>query len=325
LIAELNTSHSYRGGGDVERGEQRGVGLLGVDWKLADGGYRIAKIVTAAPWDTEVRSPLAEPGVDISEGDWVLAVNGTPIDTTKDPWAAFEGLAETTIILTVNDQPSFDGAREVLVETLGSEARLRNLAWIESNRQKVDEATNGRVGYIYVPDTSRGGQAELFRMFRPQFSKDGLIIDERFNSGGQLPDRFVELLNRPLYNFWAVRDGKDWQWPPIAHTGSQVMLINSWSGSGGDAFPYYFRAAGVGPLIGTRTWGGLIGISGAPLLVDGGRLTAPTFSFYNLDGEWDVEGYGVDPDIEVVDDPSLMQNGGDPQLDRAIAEVLAAR
>jgi tricorn protease len=324
LIAELNTSHSYRGGGDVERGEQRGVGLLGVDWKLADGGYRIAKIVTAAPWDTEVRSPLAEPGVDISEGDWVLAVNGTPIDTTKDPWAAFEGLAETTIILTVNDQPSFDGAREVLVETLGSEARLRNLAWIESNRQKVDEATNGRVGYIYVPDTSRGGQAELFRMFRPQFSKDGLIIDERFNSGGQLPDRFVELLNRPLYNFWAVRDGKDWQWPPIAHTGSQVMLINSWSGSGGDAFPYYFRAAGVGPLIGTRTWGGLIGISGAPLLVDGGRLTAPTFSFYNLDGEWDVEGYGVDPDIEVVDDPSLMQNGGDPQLDRAIAEVLKA-
>jgi tricorn protease len=322
LIAELNTSHSYRGGGDMERGERRGVGLLGVDWELANGAYRIKKIVTAAPWDTEVRSPLAEPGIDVNEGDWVLAVNGMPIDTSTDPWAAFEGLAETTVVLTVNDSPTPYGAREVLVETLRSEARLRNLAWIESNRRKVDETTDGRVGYIYVPDTGHGGQTELFRMFVPQFTKDGLIIDERFNSGGQIPDRFVELLNRPLYNFWGVRDGMDWQWPPIAHTGAQVMLINAWSGSGGDAFPYYFRAAGLGPLIGTRTWGGLIGISGSPDLVDGGRLTAPTFSFYNLDGEWEVENQGVAPDIEVVDDPSLMLNGGDPQLDRAIAEVL---
>jgi tricorn protease len=324
LIGELNTSHSYRGGGDVERGKRRGVGLLGVDWELVDGAYRIASIVAAAPWDAEVRSPLAEPGVDVDEGDFVLAVNGTPIDAAKDPWAAFEGLAESTVILTVNDAPDLDGAREVLVETLGSEARLRNLAWIERNRRKVDEATSGRVGYIYVPDTGRGGQTELVRMFRAQYAKEGLIIDERFNSGGQIPDRFVELLNRPLYNFWAVRDGRDWQTPTIAHAGPKVMLINAWSGSGGDAFPYYFRAAGVGPLIGTRTWGGLIGISGAPSLIDGGRLTAPTFSFYNVDGEWDVENLGVDPDIEVVDDPSLMLDGGDPQLDRAIAEVMEA-
>jgi tricorn protease len=324
LIGEMNTSHSYRGGGDVERGKRRGTGLLGVDWELVDDAYRIASIVTTAPWDAEVRSPLAEPGVDVDEGDWVLAVNGTPIDTSKDPWAAFEGLAETTVILTVNDRPDFEGAREVLVETLGSEARLRNLAWIERNRRKVDEATDGRVGYIYVPDTGRGGQTELVRMFRAQFMKEGLIVDERFNSGGQIPDRFVELLNRPLYNFWAVRDGMDWQTPFISHVGPKVMLINAWSGSGGDAFPYYFRAAGVGPLIGTRTWGGLIGMSGAPSLIDGGRLTAPTFSFYNVDGEWDVENLGVDPDIEVVDDPSLMLDGGDPQLDRAIAEVMMA-
>ena len=324
LIGEMNTSHSYRGGGDVERGEQRGVGLLGVDWELSDGAYRIAEIVTAAPWDAEVRSPLAEPGIDVSEGNWVLAVNGTPIDTSTDPWAAFEGLAETAVILTVNDQPTFDGAREVLVETLGSEARLRNLAWIERNRKKVEEATDGRVGYIYVPNTGRDGQTELFRMFRAQHNKDGLIVDERFNSGGQIPDRFVELLSRPFYNFWAVRSGIDWQTPAIAHTGPKVMLINAWSGSGGDAFPYYFRAAGLGPLIGTRTWGGLIGYSGFPALIDGGRVTVPSFSFYNLDGEWDVEGHGVDPDIEVVDDPSLMLNGGDPQLDRAIAEVLEA-
>lgn len=324
LIAELNTSHSYRGGGDVERAERRGVGLLGVDWELADGAYRIKHIVTAAPWDTEVRSPLAEPGVDVSEGDWVLAVNGTPIDASKDPWAAFDGLAETAVILTVNDQPSLEGAREVLVETLGSEARLRNLAWIEGNRRKVDEASGGRIGYVYVPSTGRDGQTELYRMFRAQYNLDGLIIDERFNNGGQIPDRFVELLNRPVVSYWAVRSGRDAQTPTIGHNGAQVMLINAWSGSGGDAFPYYFRAAGLGPLIGTRTWGGLIGYSGQPGLIDGGRLTVPTFSFYNLDGEWDVEGYGVDPDIEVVDDPSLMLDGGDPQLDRAIAEVLKA-
>ncbi len=324
LIGEINTSHSYRGGGDVERAQRRGVGLLGVDWELADGAYRIAKIVTAAPWDSEVRSPLAEPGVEVSEGDWVLAVNGTLIDTSMDPWAAFEGLAETAVILTVNDRPTLEGAREVLIETLGSESRLRNLAWIERNRRKVDDATDGRVGYAYVPSTGRGGQTELFRMFRAQYKKDGFIIDERFNNGGQIPDRFVELLSRPLYNFWAVRSGVDWQTPTIAHTGPKAMLINAWSGSGGDAFPYYFRAAGLGPLIGTRTWGGLIGYSGCPALVDGGRLTVPTFSFYNTDGDWDVENYGVDPDIEVVDDPSLMFDGGDPQLDRAIAEVLKA-
>ena len=324
LIAELNTSHSYRGGGDVERAASRGVGLLGVDWELADGAYRIKHIVTAAPWDTEVRSPLAEPGVDVSEGDWVLAVNGTPIDASKDPWAAFEGLAETAVILTVNDRSSLEGAREVLVETLGSEARLRNLAWIEANRRKVDEASGGRIGYVYVPSTGRGGQTELYRMFRAQYNLDGLIIDERFNNGGQIPDRFVELLNRPVVSYWAVRSGRDAQTPTIGHNGAQVMLINAWSGSGGDAFPYYFRAAGLGPLIGTRTWGGLIGYSGQPGLIDGGRLTVPTFSFYDLDGEWAVEGYGVDPDIEVVDDPSLMLDGGDPQLDRAIAEVLKA-
>ena len=324
LIGEINTSHSYRGGGDVERPVRRGVGLLGVDWELADGAYRIENIVASAPWDAGVRSPLVEPGVNVNEGDWVLAVNGTTIDTNKDPWAAFEGLAGTTVLLTVNDKPSTEGAREVLVETLDSEARLRNLAWIEANRQKVDKASGGRIGYIYVPDTGRGGQTELYRMFRAQYHKDGLIIDERFNSGGQIPDRFVELLNRPYYSFWAVRSGNDWQTPAVTHAGPKAMLINAWSGSGGDAFPYYFRAAGAGPLIGTRTWGGLIGYSGVPSLIDNGRLTVPTFSFYDTDGEWAVEGYGVDPDIEVVDDPSLMLDGGDPQLDRAIAEVLTA-
>jgi len=322
LISELNASHTYRGGGDTEKSEQRGVGYLGADFALENGAYRLKKIYDGAAWDSEVRSPLKQPGVNVKEGDYLLAVNGLPLDPSLDPWAAFEGLADKPVMLTVNDKPSKEGAREVLVQTLASEARLRNLAWIESNRKKVDAATDGKVGYIYVPDTGRGGQTELVRQFRGQINKTALIIDERFNSGGQIPDRFIELLNRPLDNFWGVRDGKDWTWPPVANQGPKVMLINGWSGSGGDCFPYYFQKAGLGPLIGTRTWGGLIGITGTPPLIDNGSVSVPTFGIYSAKGEWIIEGYGVDPDIKVVDDPALMAKGGDPQLERAIDEIL---
>ncbi len=323
LIAELNSSHTYRGGGDVQQPLRHDVGLLGVNYTLENGAYRIHQIIDGAPWDNEVRSPLKEPGVDVKEGDYLLAVDRVPMDTTQDPWAAFQGRAGDTVILTVNDKPTMEGSREVLVKLLNPREsyRLRNLQWINEKRLKVEKATNGKVGYVYVPDTGINGQNELVRQFRAQFMKQGLIIDERFNSGGQIPDRFVELLNRPLYCYWAVRDGKDWQWPPVAHYGPQVMLINGWSGSGGDCFPFFFRDAKVGPLIGTRTWGGLIGISGVPYLIDGGMVTVPTFGIYSTGGKWIIEGHGVDPDIEVIDDPSKMVNGGDPQLDRAIEEV----
>ncbi len=321
LIAELNSSHTYRGGGDLEKGEKRGVGLLGADYTLENGAYRIKKIYEGAPWDVEARSPLMESGVKVKEGDYLLAVNGVKVDTAQDPWAAFDGLAGKDVMLTVNEKPELTGARQVLVKTMESEARLRNLAWINANRLKVDKATGGRIGYIYVPDTGLDGQTELYRQFLGQIGKDGLVVDERFNSGGQIPDRFIELLNRPITNYWAVRDGQDWQWPPVSIPGPRVMLINGWSGSGGDCFPLYFKMANLGPLIGKRTWGGLIGISGAPGLVDGGGVTVPTFSIYSTDGKWIVEGHGVDPDIEVVDDPAKMADGGDPQLDRAIEEI----
>lgn len=322
LISELNASHTYRSGGDTESPESRQAGLLGVDWSLENGAYRIEKIIEGAPWDAEARSPLREPGIGVEEGDYVLAVNGVPIDTSKDPWAAFEGLAGETVALTVNGQPGLDGAREVLVETMEDETRLRHLEWIESNRRRVEEATDGRVGYVYVRSTGLDGQRELVRQFTAQIDKEGLVIDERFNSGGQIPDRFVELLDRPPLSFWAVRSGRDWQWPPVASFGPKVMLINGWSGSGGDALPYYFRERGVGPLIGTRTWGGLIGISGAPPLVDGGGVTVPTFRMYSVEGTWFAEGHGVEPDIEVIDDPTQLARGTDPQLERAIQEVM---
>src|SRR6266404_4028987 len=324
LIAELSSSHTYRSGGDVEKDFERGVGYLGVDFALENGAFRIKKIIDDADWDAEVRSPLRQPGIDVKEGDYLLAVNGLPLDTELEPYAAFQGLADKPVFLSVNDKPELKGAREVLVQTLSSEARLRHLAWIEKNRKKVDDATDGRVGYVYVPDTGRGGQSELVRQFRAQFSKDGLIIDERFNSGGQIPDRFVEMLGRKVINYWGVRDGQDWNWPQIANSGPKAMLINGWSGSGGDCFPFYFQKANLGPLIGTRTWGGLIGISGTPSLVDGGNVTVPTFGIYSTKGEWIIEGHGVDPDIAVVDDPSLMAKGGDPQLQRAIDELLKA-
>ena len=322
LIAELNSSHTYRGGGALEKPLQRGVGMLGVDWALENGAYRIKTIVGGAPWDENVLSPLAEPGVNVREGDYVLAVNGAPIDAAQDPWAAFQGLADQTLRLTVNDRPTLDGARQVIVRTLAGEGRLRYLNWVETNRRRVEKDTNGRIGYIYVPDTGTDGQDDLVRQFYAQFDRDGLIIDERFNSGGQIPDRFIELLNRPALSFWAVRDGRDWQWPPVANFGPKVMLINGWSGSGGDAFPYYFRETGLGPLIGMRTWGGLIGVSGAPPLIDGGGVTVPTFRMYSPQGKWFAEGHGVDPDIEVVDDPGLMAKGKDPQLERGIQEIM---
>jgi tricorn protease len=345
MIAELNASHTYIGGGDLEQPERVSVGLLGCDFQLdkEKNAYRISKIYEGAPWDAEVRSPLRQPGVDVNEGDYLLAVNGQKVDTSKDPWAAFQGLAGEVVTLTINSKPDMNdartvrnstagnaiqkggisnGARQIVVEPASSEFRLRNLAWIESNRLKVQEATSNKVGYIYVPDTGRNGQNELVRQFIPQRDKEALIIDERFNSGGQIPDRFIELLNRPIYNYWGRRDHRDWQTPFVAHTGPKVMLINGWSGSGGDAFPYFFRKAGLGPLVGTRTWGGLIGISGNPQLIDGGFVTAPTFGFWNTEGNWDVEGYGVDPDYKVENAPHEMVAGKDPQLEKAIGIVM---
>jgi tricorn protease len=321
LIGELNASHTYHGGGDLETAKIKPVGYLGVDWQADGNNYKIKKIIRGAPWDAEVRSSLDQPGVTIKEGDYILAVNGVPLTTSQEPFIAFTGLANKTVELTYNSTPSWTGAKTVIVKTMEDEYRLRNLAWIESMRKQVDEATNGEAGYIYVPSTGIDGQNELIRQFNAQWDKKALVIDERFNNGGQIPDRFIEMLNRDPLAFWAIRDGSDWPWPPFANFGPKVMLINGWSGSGGDAFPDYFRRKKLGPLIGARTWGGLIGISGVPGLVDGGGVTVPTFRMYNPDGTWFQEGHGVDPDIAVPEDLSMMAKGKDPQLEKGIEEI----
>lgn len=321
MIGELSASHTYHGGGDTEAAKSKPVGYLGVDWQVDGNYYKIKKIIRGAAWDAEVKSALDAGGINIKEGDYILAVNGIPLTSEMEPHAAFVGLGGKTVELTYNSSPSFTGAKTAIVQTMTDEYRLRHLAWIEKNRKKVEEESGGDVGYIYVPSTGADGQTELMRQFNAQWDKKALVIDERFNDGGQIPDRFIEMLNRDPLAFWAIRDGETWPWPPFAHFGPKVMLTNGWSGSGGDAFPDYFRKKKLGPLIGARTWGGLIGISGVPPLADGGSVTVPTFRMYNPDGTWFKEGHGVDPDIAVPEDLGAMAKGIDPQLERAIAET----
>ena len=230
------------------------------------------------------------PDVDIKEGGYILAVNGVSLTSEKEPSSAFQGLADKVVELTLNSQPSREGASKEIIKTLSSESRLRHLEWIEDNR----------------------------KTFAGQWHLDGLIIDELFNSGGQIPDRFIELLNRKPLAYWAVRDGKNWQWSPVANFGPKAMLINGWSGSGGDAFPDFFKKAGLKPLIGTRTWGGLIGMTDSPLLIDGGMVTVPTFRMYDPDGTWFAEGHGVDSGIKIPENPTQLAKGKDTQLIKAI-------
>jgi len=324
MIAELNVSHAYVRGGDMEGPERLNVGLLGCDFELdrENDAYRIAKIYEGGKWDAEPRSPLRAPGVDVNEGDFLLAVNGRPLDTAKDPWAAFQGLAGQVVTLTVGRTPDANDANDILIEPVSSESRLRNLAWVEGNRRKVEEATQGRVGYIYVPNTGTNGQNELVRQFLPQWNKDALIIDERFNGGGQYSDRFIELLNRPTLGYVSRRDHRDLRAPAVSNPGPKVMLINQWAGSGGDLFPYLFRKAGLGPLVGKRTWGGVVGMFGNPGLIDGGYMSSPNAGCWFPECGWDVEGYGVAPDYEVENEPHELVAGRDPQLETAIAVVL---
>ena len=320
MIGELNASHTYQSGGDLERSKRANVGYLGVNWEADGKYYKVKRIVKGAPWDAEVKSPLNISGVNIPEGSYILAVNGVPLTTDQEPFAAFAGLAGKTVELTYNTKPLAHDAKTVVVKTMDNEYRLRNLEWIEAARKRVSDATNGEVGYVYVPSTGIDGQTELMRQLNAQTDKKALIIDERFNDGGQIPDRFIEMLDRKPLAYWATRDGKPWSWPPNVSFGPKVMLINGWSGSGGDAFPDYFRKRGLGPLIGTRTWGGLIGISGAPMLIDGGSVTVPTFRMYDKDG-WFREGHGVEPDIIVPEDLGALAKGIDSQLEKAIEVI----
>lgn len=318
MISEINVGHAYYREGDVERGESTPVGLLGCRFEASGDAVKITHLWQGGPWDTDARNPLLAIGV--KEGDRLLSVEGQAVSSERNPYSYFVGRTGRSLRMRV--QTGEEEPRDVVVEPSSSDASLRFWAGIEAARKYVEEKSGGKVGYIYVTNTGINGQDDLFRQFYAQQEKAALIIDDRWNGGGQIPTRFIELLNRPVTNYWARRDGKDWVWPPDSHQGPKCMLINGLAGSGGDMFPALFKQTGLGKLIGRRTWGGLVGITGYPTLIDGSSVTAPSFAYYETDGTWGIEGHGVDPDIEVIDDPAKMLDGGDPQLDAAIEQMM---
>ena len=320
---ELTVGHSYlTGSGDLPDEDPVSVGLLGADLKVENGRYRFSRILTGENWNPELRAPLSAPGVKVAQGDYLLEVNGRPLVPPVNPHSLFEGTAGRQTIIRVNSQPSMQGSRLVTVIPVASENGLRTRAWVEDNRRLVDKLSGGRVAYVWLPNTGGPGYTSFTRYYYAQQDKDGAIIDERYNQGGMVADYIVNELDRKLMGYFALRDGETTTSPFAGIYGPKVMLINESAGSGGDALPFYFHQRKIGPLVGTRTWGGLVGTLGFPVTIDGGGITAPNIAFYNVGGEWDVENVGVAPDIEVEYTPSEVAKGRDPQLERAVAEAM---
>lgn len=325
MVAETNTGHAYVNWGDFERVSRVETGLLGA--KLTadhqNKRYRISKIFQGENWNPERRSPLTEQGIDIKEGDYIIKIDGVDVTTNQNPYKFLENKVNKAVRLTVISRPTTQGARTFTIRPIKSEQELMYLDWVNTRREMVDRLSGGRIGYMHVPNTAVEGNRELHRGMYAYHHKDALIIDERFNGGGFIPDRMVELLSRQTHALWH-RAGLSlpMRTPGVAHDGPKAMLINQYSSSGGDAFPYFFRQKNLGTIIGTRTWGGLVGMTGNASLMDGGYIGVPRFGIYNEDGEWIIEGIGVYPDIEVVDEPHLLYQGKDPALEKAIEVLL---
>jgi tricorn protease len=321
-LGELTVGHMFVGGGEKPETKKVKGGLLGADYSIESGRYRIAKVYNGENWNPGNEAPLTQPGVNVKAGDYILVVNGRELRGSDNIYSFFEETAGKQVVLKVG--PNADGkySREVTVVPVESEENLRHLDWIESNRRRVDEATGGRVAYVHMPNTAGGGYTSFNRYFFSQVGKEAAIIDERFNEGGQLADYIIDYLRRPMMSGAVSREGHDWTSPSEAIYGPKVMIINEMSGSGGDAMPWYFRKAGLGPLIGKKTWGGLVGIGGYPELIDGGHVTAPRIALYGLNGEWEVENHGIAPDVDIDLDPAVWRHGHDAQLEKAIEVVM---
>jgi tricorn protease len=324
LAAELSAGHTYTFGGDNEDVDNVSTGYLGIDWAKDSKGYKIKKIIKPAPWDAENRSPFDRPGVEVNEGNYIHSVNGITLSLDKDPYSAFEGLNGKTVVLSISKTGLLSDAKPVIIKclTAGEEGNIRYLDWIEQNRQRVEELSDGKLGYVYMTNTGGRGQLDLVKMYYGQIDKEGFIIDERFNGGGQLADRFLELMMRPtIYNlYW--RHGKSHTVPTMANTGPMGMLINGWAGSGGDGLPWAFRELNAGPIVGERTIGILVGPATGHRLIDGGGITVPGARLYYNSGKWFDEGVGVRPDYPVWDDPNLLMQNRDPQMEKVVEEVL---
>ena len=322
MCSELVVGHSYLGGGDFPSQPKKVPGgLLGADYAVEKGRYRFKKVYGGLNWNPELRSPLTEPGVDLKAGEYLLAVQGKDLLLPRNLYSLFENTAEKIIEITVGPNPDGTGSRTVSVVPVRNEYALRNRDWVEGNLKKVDTATGGRVAYVYVPNTSTLGHTYFKRYFFPQVHKDAIIIDERFNGGGMVADYYIDILRRSFVSYWNTRYGHDIKTPGASIQGPKVMIINETAGSGGDLLPWMFRKFKLGKLIGKRTWGGLVGILGFPILMDGGYVTSPNLAIWTEDG-WVVENVGVPPDIEVEQWPADVIAGHDPQLEKAIEVVM---
>ena len=318
----LVVGHTFVRGGDRPRQDAVSVGLLGADYRVKDGRYQVAKIYRGENWNPGLQAPLTAPGVDVKEGDFLLAVNGEPLGAQDEVYRLFQNTAGKQTVLTVGPRADGTGSRQVTVVPAGSEGQLRLRAWMEGNRRKVDALSGGKLAYVFIPDTQAGGFANFNRYYFSQVGKEGAVLDERFNHGGQIADFIVDNLKRTPQMVNETREGSPVMEPAQAIFGPKVMIANEMSGSGGDALPWLFKKNGIGTLVGTRTWGGLVGIGGYPALIDGGTITAPRWALYGTKGEWEVENIGIAPDIEVEQDPAQVRQGHDPQLERAVQIAL---
>jgi tricorn protease len=323
MLSELSVGHSFilDGGDHLYQPQNIKVGLLGADYTIVNNRYQIKKIYGGLNWNPNLRSPLTEPGVNVKEGEYLLAVNGKDVVATEDLYRYFENTAGKIVELTVGRSADGSNARTVKVVPVDNEYDLRNRDWVEGNLKKVTAATNGEVAYVYVPNTAGLGHDYFKRYFYPQANRKAIIVDERFNGGGQLADYYINLLQNPLQAYWHMRYGNDLKSPSASIQGPKVMLINESAGSGGDMLPWMFHKFKVGTLVGTRTWGGLVGILGFPEFIDGGNVTAPNVGIWTKDG-FVVENVGITPDIEVEQTPADVIAGRDPQLDKAIEVAL---
>ena len=324
LIGELNCSHTYVAPGDLPDEPRVGTGLLGCTFTLdaASGRYRFERVFDERDWNGGTPTPLHAPGIDAKPGEFLLAIDGTELRAPTNPFSLLENKVGRQVRLTVGGSADGKGSRELTVEPIASEAELLYEAWVQANRRRVDELSGGRIGYLHLPNTAIDGQVGFAKGYYPNLRKEGLIIDERFNGGGFIPDFVMDVLRRKLVNLWKPRYGQDWRTPGTAFAGHLAMVSNGYAGSGGDALPYYFKFYELGPVIGTRTWGGLVGISRGLGLMDGGSVTFPEFGLFNMQGQFDVEGHGVEPTIELDNLPEHEIAGRDPQLEKAVEVLL---
>jgi tricorn protease len=324
ISGEVSVGHSYVSGGDYPSVPSIPVGLLGADYVVENGFFKIKKIYTGENWNPELKSPLSGPGIKVKEGDYLLEVEGKKLDASMNLFSLFEGTANKQIKIKVNSQPSLEGAQLITVVPIANEAGLRSRHWVESNRKKVDELSGGKLAYVYVPNTGDPGYTSFNRYYFSQQDKKGAVIDERNNGGGSAADYMIDVMSRKLQGYFNNRvEGNKVSTTPMAGIwGPKVMIINENAGSGGDLLPYMFKKMNIGPLVGTRTWGGLVGTWDTPPFIDGGRMVAPRGGFFDTDGKWAVEAEGVAPDIEVFHDPKAIIEGRDPQLEKAVQEAL---